>query len=74
MITLGSVLQNSLVDEGFSTGGEESKPISNELASTINDGLYFYEQVGKSIPFHAFSIVFVTYTILTYKLLAGTEN
>ncbi|KAF8395627.1 hypothetical protein HHK36_019577 [Tetracentron sinense] len=24
--------------------GKESKPISNELASAINDGLYFYEQ------------------------------
>lgn len=26
------------------SGSKESKPISNELASAINDGLYFYEQ------------------------------
>lgn len=36
------MLQNSMMDEG---NGEESKTISSDLASTINDGLYFYEQV-----------------------------
>jgi la-related protein 1 len=34
------------VGEGSTkSGGEESKSISSELASAINDGLYFYEQV-----------------------------
>lgn len=36
------MLQNSQKAEG---PGEESKTISSELASAINDGLYFYEQV-----------------------------
>ncbi|CAJ2653844.1 unnamed protein product [Trifolium pratense] len=37
------VTQNG--DPKKETGGsKESKPISNELASAINDGLYFYEQ------------------------------
>ncbi|GER54738.1 La-related protein [Striga asiatica] len=35
------VTQNSLMGE---VSGEASKTISNELASAINDGLYFYEQ------------------------------
>lgn len=34
-------MQNSRI-----RGGEESKTLSSELASAINDGLYFYEQVG----------------------------
>ncbi|KAK9280617.1 hypothetical protein L1049_014312 [Liquidambar formosana] len=38
------VTQNSGIGEGSGTGKKESKSISNELASTINDGLYFYEQ------------------------------
>ncbi|KAL3850200.1 hypothetical protein ACJIZ3_012082 [Penstemon smallii] len=39
------VTQNSRICEG---PGEKSKAISNELASAINDGLYFYEQELKS--------------------------
>ncbi|XP_011090202.1 la-related protein 1A isoform X1 [Sesamum indicum] len=35
------VTQDSRMSEGH---GEESKTISSELASAINDGLYFYEQ------------------------------
>ncbi|KAF6161889.1 hypothetical protein GIB67_039608 [Kingdonia uniflora] len=31
-------------DDDDKTGARDSKPISNELASAINDGLYFYEQ------------------------------
>ncbi|XP_062082377.1 la-related protein 1A isoform X2 [Humulus lupulus] len=42
------VTQNSGVIDGSTIGGKESKPISNELASTINDGLYFYEQELKT--------------------------
>lgn len=38
------VTQNNRATEGFKTGGKESKSISKELASAINDGLYFYEQ------------------------------
>ncbi|XP_027329145.1 la-related protein 1A isoform X2 [Abrus precatorius] len=38
------VTQNSDPKQGSRSGGKESKSISNELASTINDGLYFYEQ------------------------------
>ncbi|CAL1366643.1 unnamed protein product [Linum trigynum] len=38
------VTQNSTVDGESKSGGTESEPISNEIASAINDGLYFYEQ------------------------------
>ncbi|KAJ4979342.1 hypothetical protein NE237_010122 [Protea cynaroides] len=38
------VTQNIRVSGADKTGQRESKPISNELASAINDGLYFYEQ------------------------------
>ncbi|XP_061352302.1 la-related protein 1A isoform X2 [Gastrolobium bilobum] len=38
------VTQNSDIKQGSRGGGKESKSISNELASAINDGLYFYEQ------------------------------
>jgi len=37
--------QNGDPKQGYRGGGKESKSISNELASAINDGLYFYEQV-----------------------------
>ncbi|XP_022995403.1 la-related protein 1A [Cucurbita maxima] len=39
------VTQNSCIEKRSTIGGKESKSISKELASTINDGLYFYEQV-----------------------------
>ncbi|KAG7035798.1 La-related protein 1A, partial [Cucurbita argyrosperma subsp. argyrosperma] len=39
------VTQNSGIEKRSTSGGKESKSISKELASTINDGLYFYEQV-----------------------------
>ncbi|CAK7331941.1 unnamed protein product [Dovyalis caffra] len=43
------VTQNSRVGEGSTkSGGTESKSISTELASAINDGLYFYEQELKT--------------------------
>ncbi|XP_059625073.1 la-related protein 1A [Cornus florida] len=42
------VTQNNRTGEGFGTGVKESKSISNELASAINDGLYFYEQELKA--------------------------
>ncbi|TQE05628.1 hypothetical protein C1H46_008761 [Malus baccata] len=38
------VTQNSRVGKGSKHDDKESKTISNELASAINDGLYFYEQ------------------------------
>ncbi|QCE01528.1 la-related protein 1A [Vigna unguiculata] len=38
------VTQNGDPKQGYRDGGKESKSISNELASAINDGLYFYEQ------------------------------
>lgn len=38
-------VQNADPKQGYRGGGKESKSISNELASAINDGLYFYEQV-----------------------------
>ncbi|KAL2535957.1 La-related protein 1A [Forsythia ovata] len=43
------VTQNSWMSEA---NGEESKRISSELASAINDGLYFYEQELKSNRSH----------------------
>ncbi|KAJ6904726.1 hypothetical protein NC652_022682 [Populus alba x Populus x berolinensis] len=43
------VTQNSRVgEESTKSGGKESKSISSELASAINDGLYFYEQELKT--------------------------
>ncbi|KAF2324141.1 hypothetical protein GH714_008072 [Hevea brasiliensis] len=42
------VTQNSRPSEGFKTGGKDAKSISKELASAINDGLYFYEQELKT--------------------------
>lgn len=38
-------MQNSGGYGGSETGVKESKLISNELATAINEGLYFYEQV-----------------------------
>lgn len=38
-------VQNSTVGEGSTAGSKESGVITNELASTIDEGLYFYEQV-----------------------------
>ncbi|XP_077230274.1 la-related protein 1A-like isoform X2 [Tasmannia lanceolata] len=38
------VTQNIRMDEDNRDGARESGPISNDLASAINDGLYFYEQ------------------------------
>ncbi|KAJ0083480.1 hypothetical protein Patl1_30200 [Pistacia atlantica] len=43
------VTQNSWTVEGSKTDDEGLKSISNELASAINDGLYFYEQVEMPI-------------------------
>lgn len=51
MIMVCFPLQNSGVGDGSSTGSKESIPISTELASAINDGLYFYEQVEELIFF-----------------------
>lgn len=42
------VTQNSRIGQENKGSGEESKPISNELASAINDGLIFYEQELKT--------------------------
>ncbi|RVW28415.1 La-related protein 1A [Vitis vinifera] len=39
------LIKNSRTGEGSGNGAQESKSISNELASAINDGLFFYEQV-----------------------------
>ncbi|KAF6163933.1 hypothetical protein GIB67_024788 [Kingdonia uniflora] len=38
------LLDIGISDDDDKTGARDSKPISNELASAINDGLYFYEQ------------------------------
>lgn len=40
-----AAVQNSGIGEGSKSDRKESNSFSNELASTINDGLYFYEQV-----------------------------
>lgn len=40
-------MQNSEISEGNRAGGVDAKSISRELASAINDGLYFYEQVER---------------------------
>ncbi|KAJ9541668.1 hypothetical protein OSB04_028174 [Centaurea solstitialis] len=40
--------QNNKKGEGTRGHVEETKPFSNELASAINDGLYYYEQELKS--------------------------
>lgn len=64
-------MQNCRAGEGSKTDDKESKTISNELASAINEGLYFYEQVEKT------SLEFVSlcsFIVLTYNQLAGTEN
>jgi len=37
--------QNSGKSDGAGIGGTEAKNIPKELASTINDGLYYFEQV-----------------------------
>ncbi|CAK9165708.1 unnamed protein product [Ilex paraguariensis] len=42
------VTQNSRIGEGTGTDVKESKSISHELASALNDGLYFYEQELKA--------------------------
>lgn len=44
-----SVLQNNRTGEGAGAGVQESKSISNELATAINDGLFFYEQVEEAV-------------------------
>ncbi|XP_038986931.1 la-related protein 1A-like isoform X2 [Phoenix dactylifera] len=38
------VTQDIRIEQDDRTGSRESEPISNELATAINDGLYFYEQ------------------------------
>jgi la-related protein 1 len=42
-------VQNSRPGEESIKSGDKSKSISIELASAINDGLYFYEQVEASV-------------------------
>ncbi|KAK4279252.1 hypothetical protein QN277_016981 [Acacia crassicarpa] len=42
------VTQNSDIKQGSKVGDKEPKSISSELASEINDGLYFYEQELKN--------------------------
>ncbi|CAN0898660.1 La-related protein 1A [Linum grandiflorum] len=42
------VTQNTNIDGESKSGASDSKRISNELASAINDGLYFYEQELKA--------------------------
>eukprot|EP00262_Sarcandra_glabra_P007006 TRINITY_DN19565_c0_g1_i1.p1 TRINITY_DN19565_c0_g1~~TRINITY_DN19565_c0_g1_i1.p1 ORF type:complete len:1048 (+),score=188.56 TRINITY_DN19565_c0_g1_i1:248-3391(+) len=42
------VTQNIRKDDGDRTGAREAEPISNELATAISDGLYFYEQELRS--------------------------
>ncbi|XP_054798502.1 la-related protein 1A [Prosopis cineraria] len=42
------VTQNSDIKRGSKVGGKGPKSISSELASAINDGLYFYEQELKN--------------------------
>lgn len=42
------VTQNSGINAGFRAVVTKTKPISKELASAINDGLYFYEQELKA--------------------------
>ncbi|KAL3335820.1 hypothetical protein AABB24_031843 [Solanum stoloniferum] len=42
------VTRNTRASQVSGTVGKESKPISTELASAINDGLYFYEQELKA--------------------------
>lgn len=66
-------MQNSVSGEGSRTGDKESKPISKEQASTISDGLYYYEQVEKWIPLYIL-IICTQQTILIYKLFAGTKS
>ncbi|KAF3658858.1 la-related protein 1A [Capsicum chacoense] len=42
------VTRNTRISQASGSVGKESKPISTELASAINDGLYFYEQELKA--------------------------
>ncbi|KAK6936914.1 La-type HTH domain [Dillenia turbinata] len=42
------VTQNNKISDGTRVGVLQSKPISTEQASAINEGLYFYEQVLKA--------------------------
>lgn len=55
-LTLLTPVQNSWAVEGSKTGGKGLKSISNELASAINDGLYFFEQVKMPVA----SCTFIT--------------
>ena len=72
-------MQNSAIKERSTNGGKESKSISKELASTINDGLYFYEQV-ENLPslfcfmqyFH--SILNDRWIVLTSKVLENKRS
>lgn len=60
-LTLLIHVQNSWAVEGSKTGGKGLKSISNELASAINDGLYFYEQVEMPIVSLLIFITSITY-------------
>jgi len=42
-------VQNNRPGEESIKSGDKSKSISIELASAINDGLFFYEQVEASV-------------------------
>ncbi|KAI6685402.1 hypothetical protein NL676_031315 [Syzygium grande] len=42
------VTQNGRIGRCYETGGNESKSISSELASAIDEGLYYYEQVERT--------------------------
>lgn len=59
-------LQNGDPKQDSRSGGKESKSISNELASTINDGLYFYEQV-KTLFFCFLLIIYHVHHFLLIK-------
>lgn len=47
-----SPLQNSCIGERSKSGDKGLSSISNELASALNDGLYFYEQVEIHFAFY----------------------
>jgi len=51
LIILYFNVQNGDPKQGYRGGGKESNSISNELASAINDGLYFYEQVESPLSY-----------------------
>lgn len=58
-----------MTGKGSGTGAQESKSISKELASTINDGLFFYEQVEESVVLLIMFIVsFLFYIHQSYCL------